>query len=137
MKESEFQKWILQAFNGDRNIKMFRRNVGAVRTEQSNGKKGFIRFAEAGQSDLWGWIDEHRCPFCNRRLFGTHFEIEVKNEKGKLTNAQRDWLEFVAEHCGIALEVHPEPNDPIGLRERILKMLIGQKCPVCVEKETL
>ena len=133
MKESEFLRQILQAFQDDPNVKMFRRNVGMMK----NDKGRPVRFGKVGMSDLFGWIDEHRCPFCNRRQFGTHFEIEVKNEKGKLTESQRDWLEFVAEHCGIALEVHPEPNDPIGLRERILKMLVGQKCPVCVEKETL
>jgi len=56
MIESTFLKWILEAFEYDRNIFMFRRNVGAAKYEKANGKKGFIRFAEAGQSDLWGWM---------------------------------------------------------------------------------
>ena len=137
MLESVFLKWILEAFEYDRNIFMFRRNVGAARYEKANGKKGFIRFAEAGQSDLWGWINKHHCPFCNRLQVGTHFEIEVKNEKGKLTKLQHDWLVFVADHGGIAIELRPEPTDPIGLRERITKILTEQKCPLCLMKETI
>ena len=137
MKESEFQKWILQAFAGDHNVKMFRRNVGGACYESKSGKKNFIRFAEAGQSDIWGWIAEHRCPCCNKIQWATHFEIEVKSDKGKPTDAQLEWLTMVAKNNGIAILIKPEPNDPIGLRERVLKMLIGQKCPQCVEKSKL
>jgi hypothetical protein len=137
MKESEFQKWILDAFDGDRNVKMFRRNVGAIRPERRDGKKGFIRFAEAGQSDLYGWIIEHHCPFCNRVQHGTHFEIEVKSEKGKLTEAQEKWIDFVLETNGIAFVIYPEKNDPIGLRDRILKKMFEMKCPQCVSKSKL
>ena len=116
---------------------MFRRNVGAIRTERSNGKKGFIRFAEAGQSDLYGWIVEHRCPSCNRVQWATHFEIEVKSENGKPTKTQLEWLAMVARNNGIAVLVYPEPSDPVGLHERILKLLVEQKCPDCVEKSKL
>jgi predicted Zn-ribbon and HTH transcriptional regulator len=130
MQESEFQKHILAAFDGDDNVKMFRRNVGGL--TDKNGQ--FIRFGQVGQSDLWGWIVEHRCPFCNRIQWGTHFEMEVKSDKGKATAAQLAWLKMVARNNGIAVLIHPERNDPIGLRERILKMLIGQKCPQCVSK---
>jgi predicted Zn-ribbon and HTH transcriptional regulator len=130
MQESEFQKHILAAFDGDDIVKMYRRNVGGL--TDKNGQ--FIRFGQVGQSDLWGWIVEHRCPFCNRAQFGTHFEIEVKSDKGKPTAAQLAWLNMVAQNNGIAILIHPERNDPIGLRERVLKMLIGQKCPQCVSK---
>jgi predicted Zn-ribbon and HTH transcriptional regulator len=68
--------------------------------------------------------------------FGTHFEIEVKSDKGKPTAAQLAWLNRVAKNNGIAVLIHPERNDPIGLRERVLKMLIGQKCPQCVSKSS-
>jgi hypothetical protein len=137
MRETEFQKWILQAFEGDRNIKLFRRNVGAVRTEKSNGRKGFVRFAEAGQSDLWGWIVECRCPFCNSVQYGLHFEIEVKSEDGKLTDKQKEWLEMVAQNNGIAIVLRPIATDPVGLRERICRLLERQLCPKCVEKKKL
>ena len=133
MPESEFQKHILAAFDGDRNIKMFRRNIGGLTKE--NGQ--FIRFGQAGQSDLYGWIVEHRCPFCNRVQYATHFEIEVKSDKGTPTAAQLAWLNMVAENNGIAILIHPEKNDPIGLRERILKMMLGQKCPQCESKSQL
>jgi len=132
MKESEFQKHILAAFAHDRRVMMYRRNVGAMKDKQGN----FVRFAQAGQSDLWGWIVEHRCPFCNRLQFGTHFEIEVKSDKGKPTPAQEQWLKNVAKYNGIAILVYPKPEDPIGLRERIYKELVGQKCPQCVAKSS-
>ena len=133
ISESEFQRHILSVFDGDRNVKMFRRNVGATKTDGGR----YVRFGQAGQSDLYGWIVEHRCPFCNKQQFGTHFEIEVKSDKGKPTAAQLAWLKMVAESNGIAVLIHPEPNDPIGLRERILEMLLEQKCPDCVSKSTL
>jgi len=131
MGESTFQKWILDAFDGDVNVKMFRRNIGGLQKE--NGK--FVRFGQTGQADIWGWIVEHRCPFCNKVQFGTHFEIEVKAENGKPTKAQLVWLKMVAENNGIAILLYPVKNDPIGLRERILRMLVGQNCPQCVEKQ--
>ena len=133
MKEADFQRQILQAFAHDREVKMFRRNVGAYKTEDGR----FIRFAEKGQADLYGWIVEHRCPFCNKVQWGTHFEIEVKSEKGKPTPAQREWLMMVARNNGIAILVYPHPSDPVGLRDRIYKMLTGQKCPQCCERERL
>ena len=132
--EREFQRDILDAFEYDPNVFMWRRNVGAVRTERSNGKKGFIRFAEAGQSDIWGIIKEHRCPFCNRLRTGTHFEIEVKSDKGKLTPAQCEWIGMVKKSNGIAIVVYPDAYDPIGLQERIYEMLTNQKCPECIAK---
>jgi len=100
-------------------------------------KGQFVRFGQAGQSDLWGWLVEHRCPFCNRAQYGVHFEIEVKSDKGKPTDAQLEWLAMVVKNNGIAFIVRPEPNDPIGLRERILKLLTGTKCPLCVERSKI
>jgi len=137
MSESDFQKAILNAFKDDDNIKMFRRNVGAARTVQSNGKKGFIRFAEAGQSDLWGWIVQYMCPFCNRKCEGTHFEIELKSADGKLTPAQEDWLVMVAESNGIALVLRPIESDPVGLRQRVCTLLERRLCPKCYEQSKM
>ena len=137
MKESTFQKCILDAFAHDRNVKMFRRNVGGMKDQKGQ----FVRFGQAGQSDLYGWIVEHRCPFCNRPQWGTYFAIEVKGldkngKPGKLTQAQADYLEMVSNTNGIAIVAYPEANDPIGLRERIYKLLVGSKCPQCVEKSS-
>jgi predicted Zn-ribbon and HTH transcriptional regulator len=129
MKESEFLRHILQAFEYDSNIKMFRRNVGAHKTDEGR----FIRFGEVGQSDIWGIIKECRCPFCNRQQWGIHFEIEVKSDSGQATKAQLEWLNMVAQNNGVAVLVKPERNDPIGLRERITKLLLDTKCPKCYE----
>jgi len=133
ISESKLLRYVLDAFDGDENVKMFRRNVGGM--TKPDGQ--YVRFGFTGQSDLYGWIVEHRCPFCNRVQFGTHFEIEVKSDKGKPTAAQLAWLNMVAKNNGIAVLIHPEPNDPIGLRERVLKMLCGQKCPDCYRKPQL
>ena len=134
MKEVEFQRYILSAFEHEPNIMMFRRNVGGMRKESESGKKSYVCFGEAGQSDLYGWIVEHRCRFCNKVQYGTHFEIEVKSDKGKPTATQLAWLNKVAQSNGIAILLYPKWNDPIGLRERVLKMLVGQKCPQCVAR---
>jgi len=131
--ESEFQRAILAAFDGDENIKMYRRNIGGM----TDKNKQFIKFGQAGQSDLWGFIKELRCPFCNRADYGVHFEIEVKSSNGKVSEEQKQWIEFVKKNNGIAFVLYPEPNDPIGLRNRILKMLTGLQCPQCVERSKL
>ena len=97
MSESVFQREILKAFKDDPNIKVFRRNVGGM--EDKEGQ--FVRFGETGQSDLYGWVVEHRCSFCNRLQEGTHFEIELKSASGKLTPAQEKWLKMVAANNGM------------------------------------
>jgi phage FluMu protein Com len=130
MTESELQKYILEAFRHDSEIKLWRRNVGAVVTDN----KRFIRFGIAGMSDLEGIVKELKCPQCGIINYGVHIEIELKGDGGKLSVHQKNWLEDTARYNGIAVLIHPERNDPIGLRERVLKMLIGQKCPQCVSK---
>ena len=127
MSESQFQKEILKAFKDDPNIKIFRRNIGG--TKKENGD--YVRYGEAGQSDLYGWIVEHRCPFCNRLQEGTHFEIELKSADGKLTDKQKNWLEMVARNNGIAIVLRPIESDPVGLRERICRLLERQRCATC------
>ena len=57
-------------------IRLFRRNIGAIR----EGDR-FVRFGRAGESDLWG-IDPG----------GAHWEIEVKRPGGKPTPKQITWL---------------------------------------------
>ena len=133
MSESQFQKEILKAFKDDDNIKIFRRNVGGMRDD--NGQ--FVRFGEAGQSDLYGWIVQHWCPFCNRCCEGTHFEIELKSADGTLTPEQEKWLKMVAANNGIAIVLRPIEGDPVGLRDRICRLLERHLCPKCVEQRRM
>jgi len=127
MKESELQKYILMAFQGDPDIRLWRRNVGAVVTDN----KRFIRFGVAGMSDLEGIIKELKCPQCGMINYGVHIEMELKGDDGRLSPHQKNWLEDTERYNGITLVIYPEPNDPIGLRERILKEIFAMRCPQC------
>ena len=133
ISESKFQKWVLDAFEHDRNVILFRRNVGAYKTEDGR----FIRFSEKGQSDLWGIIKSFRCSQCNRLQEGVHAEIELKTGNNKLTIDQQEWLCTVADWNGIAICVYPAETDPIGLRDRIYKLITSSPCPQCYEKSLL
>ena len=131
--ESEFQKWVLDAFKHDRDVILFRRNVGAHKTDDGR----FIRFAEKGQSDLWGIAKSFRCPQCNRLQEGVHAELELKTGNNKLTSDQKEWLNTVANWNGIAICIYPAETDPIGLRDRIYKLITSTPCPQCYEKSQL
>lgn len=65
-----------------RGYRVFRRNTGAVAGEYTTKAgavhKRFIRFAEPGQSDLYGW----------RKKDGKHLEVEVK-KPGSYTKPER------------------------------------------------
>jgi transcription elongation factor Elf1 len=137
MTEHEFQKHILQAFDGHPNIMLYRRNTGAATIANPNGKKRFIRFSEAGQSDIWGVIKAYRCPFCNKVQYGVHLEIELKVGKNKMTERQREWLQQIDRFNGIAMELRPSENDPVGLRERICRLIERFRCPECTARATI
>jgi hypothetical protein len=68
-------------------IKLFRRNVGAMR----EGER-FIRFSTPGQSDLWGWDIRT----------GRHWEIEVKRPGNRPTPKQLEWLKECHRYGAVA-----------------------------------
>ncbi len=71
---------------------VFRRNVGALKWLDRNGKSRLTRFNEPGQSDVWAIGPS-----------GLHIEIEVKKQ-GEVPRAnQAAWLSDVARAGGIAL----------------------------------
>jgi hypothetical protein len=142
IKEHDFQKQILSAFEKHPNIMLYRRNTGAVKFDNPNGGKRFVKFSEAGQSDLWGIISEYRCPFCNKKQYGVHVEIELKRvrlKSGKnVTELQRAWLHKVADYNGIVLVLFAQDYEGmriLDLRKQIEKWLYQSKCPECVTKE--
>jgi len=71
-------------------LMMFRRNVGGAKLQGGQ----FVRFAEAGQSDLYGWRP--------KRL---HYELEIKRPGGRVSEAQFDWIEKVRDSGAIAVWV--------------------------------
>lgn len=82
--EAEIQKACLQIF-GAYGWRAFRRNTGAM-TGEYKGKKRFVRFAEKGQADIYGWIPGPDYGYA------VPFECEVKRPGGKLSKAQEAWL---------------------------------------------
>ncbi|GHT17549.1 hypothetical protein FACS1894189_3630 [Planctomycetales bacterium] len=130
--ESEIVKEILAAFKGDDNVMLFRRNVGAFPVSSPSGKTRYFRAAETGQSDIWGIVKRVVCPNCGATTgIGTHVEIECKTEKGKATEAQKDWIAKVSEYGGIAFLIRPDKDkDLLNIRDRILKM-IHEPCSQC------
>ncbi|MGI5831401.1 MAG: hypothetical protein ACOX6D_02550 [Thermoguttaceae bacterium] len=112
--EKEVVNAVQNHFDAEPNVKVFRRNVGAVTLDDR-----FVKFAQAGQADLWGIIKELRCPHCGDVLAtGVHLEIECKSATGRLTPAQNEFLKFIRNSGGVAVIAQPVPtaDDPTGFR---------------------
>lgn len=103
----------------------------------SSGKKRFLRFSEAGQSDLWGLIREYKCPECGKMQYGVHVEIELKTSKGELSQNQSDWIKRVSEYNGIACVMRPNGNEPFGISLRMEEELYSSFCPECFQREVI
>jgi hypothetical protein len=85
-RESPVQKSIIAQL-GHLGISLERRNVGAARYRNPRtGKTRLVRFAKAGQSDLWGMDWPRNLPW------GRHWEIETKRWGEKPTDPQLEWL---------------------------------------------
>jgi hypothetical protein len=130
MSEKVFLKYVKDAFEFDDNLQLHRRNVGATKTEGGR----FIRFGEPGQSDLFGTIAVWRCPYCGRKREGVTVEIEVKGidkngKRGTLSAAQKKWQITVKANNGVAITVYPFETDPIGLWQRIWRLIERELCP--------
>lgn len=132
IKEVEFQRMVLDAFEYDPDIWLWRSNVGAVKIDD----KRFVRFGEKGAADIIG-LATFRCPKCNVLQAGVFIAIELKVGKNKVSNAQLEWLNRIGKYNGIAMVLYPEDNDPIGLHDRITKIIRSQLCPRCLEQTRL
>lgn len=105
-RESKIQRAIVVRL--DRlGVRLFRRNVGAMADKAGN----FVRFAAAGQADLWG---------CLPASHGArHVEIEVKRPGNKPTPNQFAWLrEMTARGC-VAYWA-----DDAGVAERVMRAVL-------------
>ena len=135
MTETDLVNWIIEAFEYDNNIAVWRQNTGAHVYENKQGKKRFVRFGTAGAADITGIVKSFRCPKCNCRCEGVRLEIECKVGKGKQTNHQKEYQKNIEEFNGIYLLIYPEPNDPLYLRQRIEKIIYSLQCPKCSSNE--
>ncbi|MBQ3327312.1 MAG: hypothetical protein IJG86_06020 [Clostridia bacterium] len=133
--ERDVVKAVLNFFAPDRNISVWRRNTGAVTADYANRKR-FIRFGQPGMSDVWGIITRMTCPECGRvTRRGVHLEIECKKFGGKLTAAQKEYLEMIRKRGGIVLVAIPFPSesDPTGfgaIRKK-LETIDKELCEAC------
>ena len=86
-RESKVLRSVMVRLRHRFGIRLFRRNIGAIR----EGDR-FVRFGRAGESDLWG-IDSS----------GAHWEIEVKRPGNRPTSKQLAWLREMHELGCIAI----------------------------------
>ena len=85
MKESDIMRLILIGLCAKyKNGLFYRRNVGVMKT-----KDGFVKFGLPGMGDISGIIN------------GMAIEIEVKSEKGKQSEQQKNWQIAVERAGGI------------------------------------
>ena len=84
MLEKDIQKGILQYLQVKR-VFHWRNNSGAYKTSHGS----FIRFGEPGSPDI----------FVIRG--GMIYGLEVKNEKGKLSDLQEEWSKGFMKHGGL------------------------------------
>lgn len=130
--EREVVKAVFRFLECNTNIKVWRRNTGALKAD---GKR-FIRFGQPGMSDIYGIIRRIRCPKCGKLVgSGVLLEIECKRYGGKLSEAQKSYLATVKKYGGVTLVAVPKPTDedPLGFRaiERDLHNLDYEYCFKC------
>lgn len=133
--EREVVKYVLNFFQFNPLVRVWRRNVGAVKVRDG----GFYRFGEPGQSDIFGIISEMRCPVCGRLTGrGVHLEIECKAANGRLSPPQKEFQKLINDMGGIAVTAKPDPTqtDPTGFNaiNKQLVSLQNEVCKACAER---
>jgi hypothetical protein len=127
MKESNLMKTIQLALGKLPHVKLFRNNVamawvGESRAINGSGNRLVIdaRPLHAGlcegSSDLIGWTEITITPEMVGRKIARFTAIEVKTDTGRATQAQRNFLEKVAQSGGIAL-LCKSPDAAVGFIE--------------------
>ena len=91
MNEKETQNQILEYLKL-KGIMHWRQNSGAMMVDAKGGGSRFISFGFKGISDILGCMPD-----------GKFFAIEVKSEKGRLTDSQKTFLANVEKNNGVAL----------------------------------
>lgn len=131
LPEKQIVNAVKHYFALDPNVRVWRRNTGAVESQNR-----FVRFGEPGMSDFFGIVREVRCPRCGKILRrGVHLEIECKRYGGRLTAEQKNYLETVKKMGGIAVVAIPYPTetDPTGFAslKTTLRSVSSERCDKC------
>lgn len=87
MKTSDLTANILQYLRL-RGAMAWRNNTGAMKT-----LKGYVKFGQPGSGDIFALYR------------GRFYSIEVKTGKDRVRDNQRDWIEAIQAHGGIAIVV--------------------------------
>jgi len=95
ISESKLLRYVLDAFDGDENVKMFRRNVGGM--TKPDGQ--YVRFGFTGQSDLYGWIVEHGVTYATQETMQKTGKPGFCIERGKFINLKKECVQC-GTHCG-------------------------------------
>ena len=130
ISEKEVQDTVLGVFKYDENIHLWRRNIGGVNVANANGKKRFVRFCQAGQSDLYGYVNII-CSKCGTITKGIHVEIEIKASNGHLTTLQEQWIAQTLDNDAIAFVFKPRTNEELLNCRKIIAEEINKHCPHC------
>lgn len=93
VKEKDIQKQILE-YLSYRHIFCWRNNSGAFKYE-GKSKMNYVRYGLKGSSDILGIMPD-----------GRFLAIEVKNDKGKLSEAQEIFLKVIKDNKGVAFVAH-------------------------------
>lgn len=78
-----------------RGIPFVRNNTGAVRIHRPNGSEGFVRFGQTGSSDLLICLPPR----------GHFMAAECKTRTGRLSPAQKNYLDSIRQSGGIVVVV--------------------------------
>ena len=98
--ETELQQRIRLALGLQRDLRIFRNQVGQL-PDPRTGRP--VQFGLArGSADLIGWRTITITPDMVGRRIAVFTSIEVKTPTGRLTPAQRNWLNAVTASGGIA-----------------------------------
>ncbi len=129
--EKQVMDAVQNAVRYDQSILLHRVNVGARKI----GNR-FIRFGEPGMSDFSGIIKEVHCPICRGLTgAGVRLEIECKAPDGRLTDAQKNWIDTINAMNGIAIVFQPKTVDELFDRnvQAFLKSQIYRHCANCAK----
>ena len=98
-QETVLQQNIRLALGQEKNLRLFRNQVGQL-PDPTTGR--YIQFGLAkGSSDLVGFKTVKITPEMINQEVAVFVSIEIKTERGKLTEVQQNWLQKVKSSGGI------------------------------------